>query len=260
MQGIGMTDNIHGYNPDYQRTAARGGQFGCFAFPGRDDAQPGRFCRRPVGGPYTPTPSFPASVPDHQGHIVPHTLLSCVLEPIAMAVSRALDGGRPGRALTFDNVAHYLETHYPELRFDAVNRYIRSRLIAGVPARKERFVSDGRGKALEARVGGYFSVLIWNPANLCRAPCDSERAGYPGERVDAAVRSYLLINGDTPGLTAAMSDAFDDVGNEPTTVAEVTTFIAACNVSLTDPIDRAKGYYVFPWRTFLDAAVLTPDS
>lgn len=247
MADIGTNDTIHGYNPSYQRADAYAdpAQYLCFQFPVH--GRPGNFINNPVYGSYTPTATFPNPVYDHQGHIVPQNLLSAVLKPIAEAVSNALDGSCDSKMLTLDNVATYLETNYADMAFDSVNRYIRDTLIAHGGARESVFVTTDNGDTVEERVGGYFSVLIWNPVNLCRAPSDDKRAAYPGNAVDDEVRNYLLVNNATTGLTADMSTAFNDVGNNPSTPA-VQAFITACNTALMTDVDTPKGYYAFAWQ------------
>jgi hypothetical protein len=51
----------------------------------------------------------------------------------------------------------------------------------------------------EARVGNLFSIVTWNPVNICRAPDDIYRNGVPGTNLDYLVLNYLRA---TPAAAA----------------------------------------------------------
>src|SRR5262249_16651611 len=148
----------------------------------------------------------------------------------------------------------FLTNNYPLLGFDAVTNYINSVLIAGGAA-ANLFVDSTAGND-EDWLGGYFSVIMWNPVNICRAPADARRGGTPGETVDQEVINYLLTMSVL--LSREMNTAFELMQSRPS-VQDTERFIAACNQSLGTLQAFPNGYYQFPWRDNPDVnGVLIP--
>jgi hypothetical protein len=233
---VGNYDNVHGWNPDFRDVQANGlaPRFHSFAWNNNGN-RPDGFQSLVVAGPYTGNRAL-----DHQGHIVPQNILNTVLSPIADLAYAA----RPNNLVALDN---FLTQNYPQMNFGDITTYINNVLVAN-GAHPAIFV-DTTGTDAEDYLGGYFSVIMWNPVNICRAPTDDRRGGAPGNTVDLQVINYMLNNVAAAGiqLLPGMITAFQRMPATPVP-ADTEAFIAACNQSLVNQQANATGYYQFPWQ------------
>lgn len=96
----------------------------------------------------------------------------------------------------------------------------------------------------ETRVGGFFSIMTWNPVNICRAPSDAQRGNYPGNTIDVQVFNYLNMNGlaDQNCLTAIQNI----INNQNNTTIEA--FLSAGSATLAAQLIAGQGFYAFPWQ------------
>jgi hypothetical protein len=99
----------------------------------------------------------------------------------------------------------------------------------------------------ENQVGGFFSIVTWNPVNICRAPEDARRNGVPGITIDQAVRDHLNANQGVQGVNGpwlAALDALIGLNNAANTIA----YITACSATLAGQQAAGIGYYSFAWQ------------
>lgn len=230
-----FNDNaIHGYNPQYRDTGGNG-RYDAFVMH-HIHPRPVQFHNELVPG---------TALMDHQGHIVPQASYSARLVAIATQVDHDLTHGHG--PYTLANANARLVHHYPLLNFQTVTNYIQNQLIGAGGAAVNVFV-DGTGNDLEARIGGYFSVINWNPANICRAPADNQRGGYPGNGPDNVVALRLLTDQNNPGITLDANYGAFLRANIANLLGNVDDFIAACNACLAN---TPMGYYKFNWQNNL---------
>lgn len=232
---IGDTNTIHGYNLQYQDVA--GGGVGRYAAFTMQHGRPVQFHNDPVHGV--------PGILDHQGHIVPQHNYAPRLLHIATLIDNELRDGHGPYTLAQANAR--LVHHFPGMNFQTVTNYIQQMINNGVLA---TIFIDPNGGDVEERIGGYFSVINWNPVNICRAPSDNQRNGYPGQGADNAVALKLLIDQANPGITLPPPFAAFLQNNLPNLLANVDGFITAGNACLAL---TPMGYYQFNW-----GAVLTP--
>ncbi len=240
-------DNLHGWNPHYRnlRNNLAENQFEAFDF---NNGRPGNFRRLMVQGTNTW---------DHQGHIIPQNMLLDVLRPIA-------EDAHNNQRLNLGDLNNFLVQKYPQLNFQNVTNYIEQHLIQnGAPELDfARFVPNN----IEDSYGGYFSVIVWNPLNICRAPDDNQRGGNPGNNIDFEVIEYLLQNHNEPGINLfqamqvqemqvafqAILDNRAPLNNYHNDLQQgqqfIRNFIAACNASLANLQQNPSGFYQFPWH------------
>lgn len=243
---IGEYEQVHGWNKNFRDTddnllEPRFHSFEWHATGNRPDI----FHNIAVGGNYTPPIAL-----DHQGHVVPQNLLGKVLDPIA--TNAYAQRPRPADIATLNT---FLTTNYSRLGFGAVTNYINSVLIPG--GAKEVLFVDSEATDDEAWLGGYFSVIMWNPVNICRAPIDARRGQTPGETVDQEVIKYLLTMSVLP--SGELKTAFESMQSGSPSVPDIERFIAACNQSLDTLQAFPNGYYQFPWSDHPDKkGVLIP--
>ena len=253
---IASNDRIHGYNPLYQ--FSNKAQFNCFT--AQPCGKPSPFIPGVVSGNYDNTAEFPLLELDHQRHIVSQQAMVSALSNIAAKVSAVL-GGKNSCQLTLDNVNRYLNFHYPKMNFSAVTHYIKISLMAKGGACETAFVTTTRGDSVENRVGGYFSVIVWNPINLCRAPVEAVRDKYSANTVDNQIRTHLIKYSNKPGITLSrqMRLAFKTLGSQPDE-QQLQRYIARCNASLVENHYATRGYYSFNWKQDpTNRYVLIPD-
>ncbi|EGW23239.1 hypothetical protein [Methylobacter tundripaludum] len=237
----GNTDNIHGWNPLYRnRNVDPGNNFDSFGF---NYGRPGNFNYRRVTG---------IQVYDHQGHIVPQNMLNIVLDPLMIAMSEACNNA--------GDVVNFINNQIPARPWlQQVLNYVNALPIAAPEA---AFFDWGTPVILnnavnaETRVGGFFSIMTWNPVNICRAPVDAQRGNYPGNAVDVQVFTYLDANNSAD---PACLTAIQNIINIPNNAAAIETFLSACSATLAAQLIAGAGFYAFPWKAnSLAPGVLIP--
>lgn len=261
---IGNTGNIHGWNPNFRDIQTNTNQPQFHAFDWNQLANhPDKFHNLTVNGNYT----TPPILLDHQGHIVPQNMLDLVLSPIANAVYALHPQPQDLTQLN----AH-LTGQYPNLNFGYVTQYIQNKLITAGVSNPTSFVQPGQvanptPNDVEAYCGGYFSVIMWNPVNIARAPSDDYRGQYPKQQVDEQVLQYLISHSTQQGiqLSSQMNSAFTRMpSNPPINLNDIESFIASTNESLSHQSNNTlQGYYKFNWKDQpnlpVTATVLIPD-
>jgi len=231
----GNTDNIHGWNPLYRDRdpyPLPGNNFDSFLF---NHGRPGNFNYRLVAG---------TNVLDHQGHIVPQNILNIVLDPLMIAMSEACNNAV--------DVVNFINNQIPPRPWlQQVLNYVNALQAPPIAAPETNFFNWGTPVILndaanaETRVGGFFSIMTWNPVNICRAPVDAQRGNYPGNAVDVQVFTYLNANilADPACLTA-----IQNVINYPNNAVVIEAFLSACSATLAAQLIAGAGFYAFPWR------------
>lgn len=214
----GENDRIHSYNGVY-RSEAGAPQFYSFA------SRNGKFINQPV---YIPAGGGPAAY-DHQGHIVPQNILNIVLNvEMAHMAENCLDEA---------SAILYVTAHAPWLR----DAYAYG-LAIGAP------MFDYEYEDPEARFGNFFSIVTWNPVNLCRAPSDDCRGGAPGDEIDQLVVDYLEAHPYEQGVNGAWLASLNNLIADPENVALITAYLNACSATLAGQRAVGIGYYAFPWE------------
>ncbi|WP_448547740.1 hypothetical protein [Thalassotalea fusca] len=251
-------DRIHGYNPLYNSPEnSEPSQYRCFELKKKVDKneyEPGGFRDNLVPGDYDNSNKFQYKVKDHQGHIVPQKMLLDILRPIAEDVCSYFEEGEPGSEteLTLDNLTKYLQAKYKELHFKNVTKYIQKQLMGEGKATEKLFLAKD-AESVDGKVGGYFSVIVWNPVNICRAPEDSHRGNYPANDIDDKVRKFLTQKADVQGipLPETMLKALNDLGTSPDEEKQ-KKYITSCNDALLEIQSKQMGYYSFDWQQSLN--------
>tara|TARA_R110002051_G_scaffold86498_2_gene152391 strand:+ start:75262 stop:76026 length:765 start_codon:yes stop_codon:yes gene_type:complete len=233
---LGQYDVVHGWNPLYKDIPANDNRFRSFDWNLHRNA-PDSFRNETVAGNY----NAPVAL-DHQGHIVPQNELNRILQPIAAAAFNHIP--RPNTLALLNT---FLTANYPNFNFNHVTDYINQVLIANGAG--SHYFIDSTGQDIEDYIGGFFSVITWNPVNICRAPQDSRRGGTPGRTVDQQVINYIDMHRTQVGITLDpnMILPFQDMTGHYTN-NQLIAFIAACNTSLTNQNVIGKGYYQFSWK------------
>jgi hypothetical protein len=232
---VGNYEQVHGWNPFFREPGANGRpqRFHCFSWVAASAAifptggRPDNFNNLAVPGNY----SAPVAL-DHQGHIVPQNILDEVLDPIATQVFN--QAPRPATLAALDL---FLNAAHPNLGFQHVTAYANHLIANGAPA--TLFVNPAASD-IEEYVGGYFSIIMWNPVNICRAPTDGRRNDSPGNEIDFQVIPRLAIG-------ARLDAAFQAIPPNPA-IPNINAFIAAINAELHDLHTVPAGYYQFPWK------------
>jgi len=226
----GNNDRIHGYNAIY-RTADV--QINFFSFELNQAGRPQNFINRPVaiigGGP---------AALDHQGHIVPQNTLNLVLNPrmadMAAAchdLNQTIDYIAAGPAWMQAVYDYGDEIGAPMFDFDE-----------GDP---------------EDRLGGFFSIVTWNPINICRAPDDARRGGAPGDNIDQQVVDYLAAHQVPQGVVPAWLASLNNLIPNPANVVLIEDYITECSNTLAAQLAGGIGYYAFPWQN--NGVILLPE-
>lgn len=220
--------NIHGFNPLFQTGIATAPQFQCFAMEdkgARKGISEFKFQKRAILNGN--------AILDHQGHIIPQNILTAPLINIAKAAFEE-------KITNLDSLGKFLDDNYGGFDFKFVTAYIKNVLIKN-GATEEWFIEEDAKEPLE-RYRGYFSVVVWNPVNICRAPEDHHRqGGAPGDKVDEEVLCFLKKNTTQLGLP----DGFVEKANSAK--ADIPGFIAYCNSTLETMKTTPLGYYAFEW-------------
>ncbi len=219
----GNNDRIHGYNAIY-RNDAQGLNYYSFNWLNN---RPTAFINRPVAIIGGGDPAL-----DHQGHIVPQSMLNLVLDPLMQQMAAQCDD--------MNDVVNFIAANaaqYPWL--NDVYQY-------GLAINAPMFDFDEDDP--EDRVGGFFSIVTWNPINICRAPDDNRRNGYPGNNIDAEVVAYINANPPANIIAAWLASLNVINGANPVTAAIINDYIGACSDTLIGQLHNCNGYYSFPWR------------
>lgn len=240
----GNTDSIHGWNLHYRnRIVDPENNFDSFWF---NHGRPGNFNYRLVEG---------TNVYDHQGHIVPQTMLNIVLDPIMMAMSGACNN--VGDIADFINGLFHGIPARPWLQ--QVLDYETALQAPPISAPEAAFFDWGEQNP-EDKVGGFFSIITWNPINICRAPNDIQRGNYPVNAVDAQVLTYLDAHNIPPIADAACLIAAQNTINNPydfinpanpanvAAIAAIEAYLITSSATLAPQLIASAGYYAFPWK------------
>lgn len=180
---------------------------------------------------------------DHQGHIVPQGMMNRILDPIMLEMSEVCDNE--------SHVLRYIQ-HPPHKA-----QWLKPALDYGKHFGMPLFDFDIRHLAgslpkAEDRLGGLFSIVTWNPINICRAPEDRVRGNYPGESLDDKVRQQLLAyrNSLCPtwlnALDSTWLTALTKLPGQPSE-DQVRAYLDAATATLAQQRDKPLGYYRFPW-------------
>lgn len=211
----GNNDRIYSYNPVYCNSI---GPERFYSFERRN----GQFINRPVE---IINPGDPAL--DHQGHIVPQNILNEVLD----ATMDYMYTHCP----TVESAVDYV-THNAPWMLDTYNYGLRLNIN----------MFDYDEDDPEDRFGTFFSIVTWNPVNLCRAPSDDRRGGYPVNNIDLQVANYLRAHQMEQGVDPDWMAALDDVIANAS-VENITNYLNACCATLDYQLTNGIGYYQFPW-------------
>jgi hypothetical protein len=238
----GNQDRIHGYNTLYQVNDAvhNNLQFQSFEVVMKGQRQSvDKFVNRVV----VQNPVAAQPVLDHQGHVVPQGLMNTVLDPLMIAMSAACHSAADVNVY-IANAAHNAVWLAPAVAY-AVNRNIDVFDFSEPDA--------GTLATAEARLGDLFSLITWNPVNICRAPDDVHRNGVPGNAIDHAVIAWLNQAGVSAAWLAAVNVLAAIAAPTP---ADVRTYLTASTATLEGQQAQPTGYYSFAWNS--NAGVLSP--
>lgn len=243
----GNNDRIHGYSPHYQNQVLNP-QFNSFVMQRR---RPLPFVYSKVELPGVSLGESRYGTVDHQGHIVPQGMMNRILNPVMLDMSELCDNALdvlryirhpPHRAQWLEPALDYGK-HFNMPLFD----FDTSHLPSSLPR-------------AEARLGGLFSVVTWNPINICRAPEDHTRGNYPGENLDDQVRRQLLAYRNSPhptwrtslnnslqsALDGTWLDALANLSGEPSE-DELRAYLSVATATLVQQHNKPLGYYRFLW-------------
>jgi len=221
----GNNNRVHGYNPLYQNPGPIP-NFASFDM----GANPGPFINRPVAQVPAPT------VFDHQGHIVSQQTMNLVLNDMMIEMSDVCDSAADVNVY----IAH--PPHNAGWMADAVN-YGNAFNIPMFDFTLPNTLANA-----EDRVGNLFSIVTWNPVNICRAPSDDYRNGVPGNDLDALVLAWLNANpGGVDAAWLAALNVLNAAGAAPT-IPQVRAYLAASTATLPGQQLAATGYYSFLWQ------------
>jgi hypothetical protein len=190
----------------------------------------------------------PAAAPniwfDHQGHIVPQAMMNQVLNPMMIDMNDVCNNA--------DDVNVYI-AHAPH-NAAWLAPGVTYGLAHGIPMFDfENDVVPNNLANAEMRLGDLFSIVTWNPINICRAPEDIRRNGVPGNTIDTPVRNWLNANpaGVNPQWLAALNAL---AGAAAPTLDQIRTYLSICTSHLLP-----TGYYWFNWVPGAGAAGLLPQ-
>ncbi|NEQ35104.1 MAG: hypothetical protein F6K40_01770 [Okeania sp. SIO3I5] len=279
---FGRNDRIHGWNKEYQYTnhnqkyqcndqeydSSYANQYMCFEFK---QNQLEAFHNQPVLTPEKDPNNNQVPVKDsnghtltdHQGHIVPQSALKEVLNDIANEILndklKNLDYNNLNNLENYDHnkqqKVYQAFNEFKKLFKDQVpmtyniDNYIINKLCG---SRIEKLIQqkDGAKITLEDAINDYLSIIVWNPVNICRAPEDKHRNGYPGEKIDNEVRERVIQiypkNARIRGAFEKVKSTLDKEKQEKT--RQIKEFIGSCNEALGQ---QSHGYYKFDWQYLL---------
>lgn len=217
---MGDNDRIHGYNIQYRADEGRFHSFGL-----TPQNRPTNFVLQQVEGAAQGTT-------DHQGHIVPQNILASVLAPLSAAMAAGIavhENSLEGLTAWIDTV----EDAWSVQVFREVVHY-------GTENHMPMF--DFESNDADTKFNGFFSIIMWNPVNICRAPADATRGGNPGNEIDGEVLHQVRIT--MPAIVVEALDALVGAEND----ANKKAFVAACCSTLIGQLANGVGYYQFPWH------------
>lgn len=227
----GNNDRIHGYNKIYRSGEVKP-NFDSFEL--MSNRRPDKFIYRPVNIVGGGTTAY-----DHQGHIVPQNMLNEILDPIQNTMAE--------QCSTLPQVEEFIRTSgKPWLQ-----------LIFNYADAIKAPMFDFDETDPENKVGNFFSIVTWNPINICRAPEDNRRKGIPGNTIDTQVKNYLDAHKDDQGVDTAWLASLSALISDPGK-ANIEKYIDACCNSLNNQLAHGIGYYAFPWQN--REGVLSPES
>jgi hypothetical protein len=234
----GSNDRIHGYSPIYRNPGHNPNPQRLHSFDLQINGNPGAFINRLVNTP----PGFPATL-DHQGHIVPQNILNqeLTLALNAMAIFCVNEHANSAGVQAFINTNGI---GFPWLR--DVFSYGQQ---IGAP------MFDFEVDDIEDRFDGFFSIVTWNPINLCRAPSDDRRNGRPGNTIDIEVSNFIDANQQAQGVDAAWVLTLNQlIAN--TNFQNIKNYITACSQTLDWQLHNGVGYYTFDWALAPDGRLI----
>jgi hypothetical protein len=219
--------------------------------------------QRPESFNVAPVPGDPR-IQDHQSHIVPQNRFDGFLRTVAEVLWQEVSA----QAHPEDADIDALVQNTPGLEKDKgwllkVLAYSRTLQAPGAARPYEFFSFNNGSKAIE-KFGDFFSIVLWNPVNLARAPDDKERATPPRENVDTEVihrLSGLAAQAPYSLWYAALSELAEGIASERPP-AEITTLLRAYIVACSDTLGNPEvfGFYQFNWTIAPDGNRLSIDS
>lgn len=170
---------------------------------------------------------------------MPQTMLNRVLDPIADEMAQKN---------SISEICQFISTHQESSWLKAVWDY---GCRIGAP------MFDFDYKSTEDKVGDFFSIIVWNPINICRAPEDDKRGNYPADKIDLEVINWIsdkeLIDPQlepVPGgwfstlykLARSAEENSNNISNDL-----IKDYINQCCMTLSNQIGYLLGYYIFTW-------------
>lgn len=265
---------VHGYNPKYRCEGTISGlahQAFCKTNPRSRQFSQFNVEHVSVVGPGSANYQ---NVTDHQGHIVPQNMLTGALEDVLNDMVRFKVNGHGIQSK--EDVRKYICGCYDE--------HTRRELESSPYTFLKRVYNYGdyleykygydfliydnnQGTDLRGKLENLFSIIVWNPINICRAPKDSERGGEPSEEIDERVVNYLHSNirnmicndqniktdelrHESYLIAKSWVQALTTLKNEPNPSNQhVRNYIKACCKTLSRLLQHPEGlgFYKFPW-------------
>lgn len=217
----GVYDKIHGYNIIYRKEAKT---LNHYSFDLTPQNSPTEFIRRSV------KVINAQDVYDFQSHIVSQKLLNTVLDKVMNNMA--------AQCKNLVEVIKFIQTNqamYPWLR----NAW---QYTTKVKIPYNRLFNFDKTTP-EEKVGGFFSIIMWNPINICRAPHDEERGRTLAPDIDKQIIEYLTLN--PIGVSQLWLIAVNGLNNG---TIDVNQYITICSNILMMPTIQEKGYYTFSWE------------
>ncbi|PWN61244.1 hypothetical protein [Chryseobacterium viscerum] len=227
-------ERIHGYNAIYYNNAAP--RFHSFDLVNK---RPTNFINRQVS-----ITSGENGILDHQGHIVPQNMLDLIVDPLIKEMGKCTDED------AVKNFINAQKNTYPWLQL--VYDYGKQ-----ISDRTPMFDFDENDP--EEKLRGFFSIVIWNPVNICRAPEDSRRNNYPVDKIDDQVATYLSKHTAEQGVHAAWLLSLQTLIANKDNKKTLNDYINECCKTLSEQEKSGFGYYSFPWKKD-SKGVLFPDN
>lgn len=214
----GDDSRIHGYNAVYRTQQPV--KFHSFELDNKNKPKNFIYQKITIDG-------LGAVVDDHQGHIVPQNTLNLVLNPLMKDMAKNCN--------TISQVENFIKNSWMQSVYDYGKKI-------GAPM----FIFDDHDP--ETKVGGFFSIVTWNPVNICRAPEDKNRGGIPGETIDTQVEQYLANHQADQGVNAAWLSSLQSLMKDSKNVDKIKDYITKCSDTLSGQVNKGIGYYSFPWK------------
>ena len=214
----GDNDRIHGYNPIYR--VQKPVNFHSFDLDSKTKPTNFIYQKVSIDGPGV-------AVDDHQGHIVPQKTLNIVLNPLMESMAKSCKN--------LPDVKNFIKNSWMQSVYDYGEKI-------GAP------MFDFEDSDPETKVGGFFSIVTWNPVNICRAPEDKKRNGVPGNTIDTQVEQYLAAHKDQQGVNTAWLSSLQTLMKDDKNKDKITDYIVKCSDTLSGQLTKGIGYYAFPWK------------